>query len=158
MTNLGEDVVPRSELKDCYWMRWPAETAYEYMKDRLQMENFTGTKPVLIEQDVYATAYLVNVAFDLANEAEREAEGDIAMRGYKHEMAASRTVAIGVLKDELIRLMTAPDDGTRERMMADIVAELGRCLVPVRPARAYSRDGLGHHHANRYSNTRKRAF
>lgn len=128
------------------------------MKDRLQMENFTGTRPRLIEQDVYATAYLVNVAFDLANEAERSAAGDIAARGYKHRMTVNRTVAIGVLKDELIRLVTAADDGARDAMMADIVAELGRCLVPVRPSHAYSRDGLDCNYADRYSNTHKRAF
>ena len=73
-------------------------------------------------------------------------------------MAVNRTVAIGVLKEELMRLVTAPDDGARDAMMADIVAELGRCLVPVRRARAYGRDGLDTNRANRYSNTHKRAF
>ncbi|MBR3235507.1 MAG: transposase, partial [Atopobiaceae bacterium] len=159
VTTIGADVMAAGELAEVYHMRWGVETCFEFMKDRLQMENFTGTRPRLIEQDVYATAYLVNVAFDLANEAEREAADDIAARNYKHAMAANRTVAIGVLKDELIRLVTAPDDGAREAMMAGIVAELGRCLVPVRPARAYGRDGLDrNHHANRYSNTHKRAF
>lgn len=40
----------------------------------------------------------------------------------------------------------------------DLELELGRCLIPVRPARAYGRDGLRQNHANRYSNTHKRAF
>ena len=90
--------------------------------------------------------------------AYRRLSGDIAARGYKHAMAVNRTMSIGVLKDELMRIVMAPDDGSREAMMADIVAELGRCLVPVRPARAYGRDGLRQNHANRYSNTHKRAF
>ena len=55
-------------------------------------------------------------------------------------------------------IVTAPDDGARDAMMADIVAELGRCLVPVRRARAYGRDGLDTNRSNRYSNTHKRAF
>ncbi len=158
VTTIGADELTAGELAEVYHMRWGVETCFEFMKDRLQMENFTGTRPRLIEQDVYATAYLVNVAFDLANEAEREAAVDIAARGYKHAMAVNRTVAIGVLKDELMRLVTASDDGAREAMMADIVAELGRCLVPIRPARAYGRDGLDRNYANRYGNTHKRAF
>lgn len=158
ITTVGADELTPAELAEVYHMRWGVETCFQFMKDRLQMENFTGTSPRLIEQDVYATAYLLNVAFDLANEAEREAAGDIAARGYKHAMAVNRTVAIGVLKDELMRIVMAPDDGSREAMMADIVAELGRCLVPVRPARAYGRDGLGQNYANRYSNTHKRVF
>ncbi len=158
VTTIGADELTAEGLAEVYHMRWGVETCFQFMKDRLQMENFTGTSPRLIEQDVYATAYLANVAFDLANEAEREAAGDIAARGYKHAMAVNRTVAIGVLKDELMRIVTAEDDAARDAMMADIVAELGRCLVPVRPARAYGRDGLGQNYANGYSNTHKRAF
>ena len=158
VTTIGDDVLATNELAEVYHMRWGVETCFQFMKDRLQMENFTGTRPRLIEQDVYAAAYLANVAFDLANEAEREASGDIAARGYKHRMTVNRTVAIGVLKDELIRIVLAEDAAVREAMMSDIVAELGRCLVPVRPARAYDRDGLESKRANRYSNTHKRAF
>ena len=159
VTNLGEDVVPHSGLRGCYWLRWRTETAFEYMKDRLQMENFTGTKPVLIEQDVYATAYLANLALDLAREADAvagersEAEG----RTYKHEMAANRTFAIGALKEDIYRLILA-DDAEREGLMASLVEEVSRELVPVRPVRpAYPRDGLTGR-ARRHSNTHKRAF
>jgi hypothetical protein len=128
------------------------------MKDRLQLENFTGSSPTLIEQDVWATAYLVNVAFDIANEAEAEALRDVPEGRYKHAMAVNRTLAIGILKDELIALVLA-DDRERDAMMADIVAELGRCLVPVRPGRpTYPRDGLKSRRACKYSNTHKRAF
>ena len=158
VTTIGDDVLATNELAEVYHMRWGVETCFQFMKDRLQMENLAGTRPRLIEQDVYAAAYLANVAFDLANEAEREASGDIAARGYKHRMTVNRTVAIGVLKDELIRIVLAEDAAVREAMMSDIVAELGRCLVPVRPARAYDRDGLESKRANRYSNTHKRAF
>ena len=36
-------------------MRWGIETAYETLKNRLQLENFTGTKPILLLQDIYST-------------------------------------------------------------------------------------------------------
>lgn len=158
VTTIGDDVLATNELAEVYHMRWGVETCLRFTRDRLQMENLAGTRPKLIEQDVYAAAYLANVAFDLANEAEREASGDIAARGYKHRMTVNRTVAIGVLKDELIRIVLAEDAAVREAMMSDIVAELGRCLVPVRPARAYDRDGLESKRANRHGDTHKRAF
>ena len=41
-------------------------TAYQTLKDRLQMENFTGTKPILLEQDIYSTIYVSNIAEDYA--------------------------------------------------------------------------------------------
>ena len=123
------------------------------LKDRLQVENMTDTKPVLIEQDVYAAAYLLNVAFDLANEA----EGGIDQERYKHSMTVNGSLAVGVLKDELIGLVLADDSG-RDEMMAGIAAELRRNVVPVRRNRKYPRDGLGSRRACGYSNTHKRVF
>ena len=158
LSTIGPGTLTTGELAEIYHMRWGVETCFQFMKDRLQMENFTGIRPRLIEQDVYATAYLVNVAFDLADEAEKEAAEDIDAKGYRHRMTVNRTVAIGILKDELLRIVTESDDAKRESMMADIVAELGRSLVPVRPRRAYGRDGLNNNSACRYSNTHKRAF
>lgn len=139
-------------------MRWGVEMCLRFTRDRLQMENLAGTRPKLIEQDACAAAYLANVASGLANEAEREASGDIAARGHGHRAAASRTVAIGVPRDEPAGAVLAGDAAVREAMMSDIVAELGRRLVPVRPARACDRDGPGGKRANRHGDTHKRAF
>ena len=157
VTNIGAATMSAGELREVYHLRWGVETCFQMLKDRLQMENLTGTKPVLIEQDVYAAAYLLNVAFDMANEADAEARAGTPEGRYKHEMTVNKSLAIGILKDELIRLVLA-GDSEREGMMSAIVAELGRNLVPVRRKRSYSREGVNKNRANRYSNTHKRVF
>lgn len=153
VTNIPAGALSPGELKEVYHLRWGVETCFQMLKDRLQVENMTGTKPALIEQDVYAAAYLLNVAFDLANEA----EGGIDQERYKHSMTVNRSLAIGVLKDELIGLVLA-DDSKRDEMMAGIAAELRRNVVPVRRNRKYPRDGMGSRRACGYSNTHKRVF
>ena len=158
VTTIGDDVPATNEPAEACHTGWGAGTCLRFTRDRPRTENLAGTRPRLTEQDVYAAAYLANVASGLANEAEREASGDIAARGHEHRTAASRTVAIGVPRDELIRIVLAEDAAVREAMMSDIVAGPGRCLVPVRPARAYDRDGPGGNRANRHGNTHKRAF
>ena len=45
-TNLSRDQFPAECFGELYHLRWRLETAYQVLKDRLQMENFTGTKPV----------------------------------------------------------------------------------------------------------------
>ncbi len=52
-------------------MRWGIETAYETLKSRLQLENFTGTKPILLLQDI-VFIYLSNLVEDIILDAERE--------------------------------------------------------------------------------------
>ena len=54
--------------------------------------------------------------------------------------------------------MVLADDDERDAIMARIVEELSRCLVPVRRDRSYPRKGLKHARSNRYSNTHKRVF
>lgn len=61
-----------NEISELYRMRWGIETAYETLKSRLQLENFTGTKPCLLLQDIYSTIYVCNLAEDIIRDVERE--------------------------------------------------------------------------------------
>lgn len=157
VTNLPKGEFSPDDLKELYHLRWGVETCFQMLKDRLQMENMTGTRPVLIEQDIYASAYLLNVAFDIANEADAKARAAVPARRYKHEMTVNRSFALGVVKDELLGMIMADDSG-RDATMARIVRELSESLVPVRRDRSYARDGVDRNYANRYSNTHKRVF
>jgi hypothetical protein len=70
-------------------MRWGIETAYETLKDRLQIENFTGTKTALLLQDIYSTIYISDLAEDIIRDAEAELDEKESHR--KHKMMANRT-------------------------------------------------------------------
>ena len=72
ITNLATEEFNPQQIADLYHMRWGIETAYETLKDRLQMENFTGTKPALLLQDIYSTIYVSNLAEDIIRDAEAE--------------------------------------------------------------------------------------
>lgn len=42
-------------------MRWGIEIKYDELKNRLEIENFTGKTKIDIEQDFYASIYLSNM-------------------------------------------------------------------------------------------------
>lgn len=48
ITNLPTETFDCQQIGELYHMRWGIETAYETLKDRLQIENFTGTKPIIV--------------------------------------------------------------------------------------------------------------
>ena len=152
--DVPEAELPHGELADAYRARWGAGACFQMMKDRLQMEAFAGTKPLLIEQDIHATAYLLNVAFDLANEADL---GLPARPAGAHRMTVNRSYALGVAKEELVRAFLAPP-AKSAALMESVVEELKGCLVPVRPGREYGRTGLNGASAPRHSTTHKRVF
>ena len=91
-TNLSEIEFSTNEIKELYHMRWGIETAYETLKSRLQLENFTGTKAILLLQDIYSTIYLSNLAEDIILDAERELDQKETEK--KHKMMINQTVTL----------------------------------------------------------------
>ena len=59
--SLPTDVFTFEKMKKLYFLRWGIESNYRVLKSGLQLENFTGTSSLLIRQDVYATALLLNM-------------------------------------------------------------------------------------------------
>jgi hypothetical protein len=153
-TNLAADAFGTDEMKELYSMRWGIETAYETLKDRLQLENFTGVRPILIEQDIYSTIYVSNVAEDIILDVEAEIEDPVKNR--KHKMAINRTIGIGIIKNDLIHVILEKDSARRKELFMKIYEDISKNLVPKRPGRHYPR--TKGQLAGKYSNTHKRSY
>ena len=154
-TNLPRDQFPAECFGELYHLRWRLETAYQVLKDRLQMENFTGTKPVLLEQDIYSTIYVSNIAEDIARDIEQE-QADHLRNDYKHRMAVNRSLCIGLLKNDLIYILLEKDRQKQTELFQQIYDEISKNIVPVRPDRHYKR--TKGQLASKYSNTHKRCY
>ena len=154
-TNLPVEKFPTESFKELYHLRWKIETAFQTLKDRLQMENFTGTKPVLLEQDIYSTIYVSNIAEDIARDIEQE-QADHLKNDYKHRMAVNRTLCIGLLKNDLIYILLEKDSDKQEELFQKLYNEISENIVPVRPDRHYRR--TRGQLAGDYSNTHKRSY
>ena len=154
-TNLPRDQFPAECFGELYHLRWRLETAYQVLKDRLQMENFTGTKPVLLEQDIYSTIYVSNIAEDIARDIEQE-QADHLRNDYKHRMAVNRSLCIGLLKNDLIYILLEKDRQRQTELFQQIYDEISKNIVPVRPDRHYKR--TKGQLASKYSNTHKRCY
>ena len=154
-TNLPRDLFPAEDFGEIYHLRWRLETAYQTLKDRLQMENFTGTKPILLEQDIYSTIYVSNIAEDIARDIEQE-QADHLKNDYKHRMAVNRTLCIGLLKSDLIYTLLEKNPARQEELFQNLYDEISENIVPVRPDRHYHRT-KGKLNGD-YSNTHKRSY
>ena len=47
------DRYSKEELRTLYKYRWEVETDYDRLKNVLELENFTGQRRIIIEQDVF---------------------------------------------------------------------------------------------------------
>lgn len=150
-SNLPDGEFDAAAIAALYALRWKEETAFRVLKGNLQLGNFTGTRPRLILQDIHAAAYLADLAADLVADA---AEAGLPARPYP--VAVNRAHAIGVMKQELARVLTEPDPDERVRLMRAMNDEIRAEVCPIRPGRHYPRNRnlrSGKHH-----NTHKRSY
>ena len=109
----------------------------------------------MIEQDIYSTVYISNIAEDIARDIEQE-QADHLKNDYKHRMAVNRNVCIGILKNDLIYILLEKDPEKQDQLFQQIYDEISRNIVPVRPGRHYERPKGNL--AGKYSNTHKRSY
>lgn len=153
-TNLPYEIFSTEEIGELYHLRWGIETAYETLKSRLQLENFTGTKERLLLQDIYSTIYVSNLAEDIIHDVEQELNEK--EQHTKHKMAVNQTISIGILKNDLIYIVLEKDKVIKEKLFQQLYDDISQNLVPVRPDRHYHR--TKGQLVGKYSNTHKRAF
>lgn len=154
-TSLPRDIFSVEMFQEIYHMRWGIESAFQVLKDRLQMENFTGTKPILLEQDINSTIYVSNLAEDIIGDIEEQQQGHFG-NDYKHKMQLNRNVSIGLLKSDLIYIILEPDNNKKTELMQNLYDEISKNIVPIRPCRHYRR--TRGQLAGDYSNTHKRSY
>ncbi len=58
VTNIYDEKITPIEFKELYFLRWGVESKYKELKSSIKIEEFSGTKPIAIEQDFYASIYL----------------------------------------------------------------------------------------------------
>ena len=127
-------------FKALYFIRWKVEIKYDELKNRLQIENFTGESKVAIEQDFYASIYLSNM-IELARKQSDDVISTKNMnKELKHEYKTNLNVLIGTLKDKLIIMMLEESKSKRSRMFNSIMATVSKSSVPIRENRKYQRE------------------
>ena len=61
LTNLFSKRLGIDDFKALYHLRWGIETAYNYLKNRLELENYSSVLPKGILQDTYAAIVMMNL-------------------------------------------------------------------------------------------------
>jgi hypothetical protein len=140
ITNLHDGRLGVNAFKKLYFMRWPIETKYDIVKNKLQLENFTSRTIEGVEQDFYAVMYLTNVTASAAHDAQPKVDALRSEKANKYEYRVNVNELIGILKDRLVAALLIERDRERTRVIEDILDEIASNVVPVRPNRSVKRN------------------
>jgi len=151
ITNLDEEFT-KEMLISLYQLRWGIETKYDDLKNKLQMENFSGIDPVCILQDFYSTMFLSNLLAYIEADCSDELDKINSSEQYKHEYKINTNHAIFVLKKSVVQMLISDSPKEQKKLFSKIEHELFQCLSPVRKDRSFPRVK---HQALKFSFNRK---
>lgn len=153
VTNIFDESYTIEDFKEIYHLRWGIEEKYDDLKNKLQIENFSGTSPIAILQDFYATMFLSNLASVLMFDCADEIDKKYNTRDLKYKYKANVSMTISLLKVDLIALLSVESDRKRAKLLNQLYSRLMDCVVPIRDDRTYPHNRK--HLSLKFPNNRK---
>ena len=144
ITNLGRKAFKTAEFQALYHLRWGIETKYNSIKNKLDIENFSGKTIVTVLQDFYATLFLANISASIKAEADEEIKEDNAQKELKYEYMTNENILIGKLKDKLIMILLNDNAEQRGMLLDKLIAQISRYRTAIVPDRQFARPLTSH--------------
>ena len=131
ITNLGPEH-RTAEIKTLYRKRWLLEQKYHTLKNKMKFESVTGKASIYVRQDFWAQTLVFNMVQDLITGAEMRRRRQAKKKRYRYETRINENIAIGLYKEQFIRLILEQDNERKNEMFIRLKEEMMKHLVPVR--------------------------
>jgi hypothetical protein len=141
---LDKEKYEASIFKELYFKRWGVETFYDVLKNKLQVENFSGYSDIAIQQDFNCTLFIRNLQSVILKDMNEEAKEQY--KDCKYQYKINNNISIGLMKDRIVELLMnkTPEDALEELKKLLILN-----VIPIRPGRKFER------HKDKYRTRKK---
>jgi len=140
ITDITDKRMGLPAFKALYFKRWPIETKYDEVKNKLEVENFSGRTVNAIMQDFFITMYMSNVIAVACWEAQVEVDEERELKNNKYSYHVNRNHAIGSFKDRFIMILLEPNPRLRRKKVRRILYLMTEHPTPTRPDRSLPRN------------------
>jgi len=140
-------------LKELYHKRWGVESRLDFMKNVLEVENFSAKTELGIRQEFHAAVLCANISAILVEEAQQELDQQQQGKANKHRYQINRSVALGLVKDNLAELLmgTEPLDALYDKLKNKIK----RRKEAIKPGRKFKRK---RHQGHKFKTNRRKVI
>jgi len=133
VTNLFE--VSALQLPKLYFLRWGVEGKYDVLKNKIQLENFSGYTKNTILQDFWASITLSILVAVAMKDADEKLQSRIGDKPNFREQKPNVSQLVASLKDEFILICRYESDSFRELAIERVINQISRAVTTVRPDR-----------------------
>ena len=115
-TNLDKSEFNKEELKELYGKRWAIETGYDKLKNLIGLEEFSGIRKEIIEQDFYAGILMYNIATTVKFDIEKSNPRETKNKDKKYNITANFSSILTLIYDYIFQLITE-SESSKERII-----------------------------------------
>lgn len=131
VTNIFDESFTVTDFKELYHLRWPVETKYDEIKNKFNLEKFTGKSLNSVYQDFYNTLTKANIIAYLRKLTIR----NVKTKGHPKKIGIQSSVKL--LNHYIPMLLRETAD--RTVYLKEMVNSLQHMLIPIRDGRCFSR-------------------
>ena len=121
VSNLSIKKFSSEDLKEIYRCRWKIETVYDFLKNVIHIENFTGYNPIIIKQDIYTSILFYNLAMAIKIYTVDKLQKE---KRLKRDYSVSFNFIAGILKIESLSIISSKTINEKLFILKDLVEEL----------------------------------
>ena len=136
LTNLNQKQLPIRNAGELYFKRWGIETAYDTLKSKLQLENFSGKTVVSVYQDFYATVYLAGLAAACSADADKHIALRDEKKQLKYRRKSSQNRTIAKLRERFWQILLESNDTLRAHLLERLCLDIASRPESIRPGRS----------------------
>lgn len=134
LSNLPMEEFSYEDLMELYHLRWNIETSYNHLKNRMNLEAFSGYKPNLIYQDIYADIWMYNmVSLKIIYTNERHPLEEDS----EYVVSRNFNKAVGSMKMLFIKALVSIDQGTLNTAIEIINDNIIKHITKAKKNRSY---------------------
>ena len=136
-----------SEFRQLYRLRWGIETKYNTLKNKLDIESFSGKTLNTVLQDFYATMFLSNIIAAIKTESDEIIDKNIAAEVNKYNYITNENILIGKLKDKLVMILLNNNAHARDLLLDKLITQASRYRTAIIPDMHFPRPPSSHKRA-----------
>lgn len=139
ITNLSDKRLGLEAFKMLYFRRWGVEVLYAELKNKIELENFSGRTQDAICQEFFIALFIANTVSIIANESQKiidVARNDV---GNLYDYKVNKNPAVGTYKNRFVEALREPNATRRSEKISHIVDLISAAPVPIIPSHSVPR-------------------
>ena len=139
VTNLSAEDINAKKIGYLYFKRWKVETKFNSLKNKLELENWSGRRVITTFQDFWAKLDLANTMAALRFATDAEIETNSKGKTNKYAQTTNENRLINKFSQEYINILASNDLEHQLTLFDELVKDIAKRPIEVKPNHSFER-------------------